>query len=128
MHLKLNLLAGAIVAGLSAGAAAQGMSQGQAAAQQAGAGASTQQADSQGQSGQTKLATKAEVKAGAAVYDAKGNSVGKIESVDSQGAVVSTGNTRAKIPLSSIAHNDKGLVISLSRAEIDAAAKKKGSD
>ena len=75
-------------------------------------------------SGSVKAATKAEVKVGAAVYDSKGNSVGKIDSVDEKGAVLNTGKVQVKIPVASFAHGDKGLVIGMSKTEIEAAAKK----
>jgi hypothetical protein len=69
-----------------------------------------------------KAATAADVKKGAAVYDQKGGSVGTVESVSTKGAVVSTGKVRVPIPVSSFAKNDKGLVISLSKTELEAQA------
>ena len=68
-------------------------------------------------------ATAADVKAGVSVYDQKGNVVGKIDSVTADGAVVSTGKIKASIPLSSFAKNDQGLVISMTKSELDAQAK-----
>jgi hypothetical protein len=68
-------------------------------------------------------ATAADVKAGVSVYDQKGNLVGKIDSVSADGAVVSTGKVKAAVPVSSFAKSDNGLVISMTKAEIDAAAK-----
>jgi hypothetical protein len=67
-----------------------------------------------------KAATAADVKKGTAVYDQK---VGTVESVSAKGAVVSTGKVRVPIPVSSFAKNDNGLVISLTKAELDAQAK-----
>jgi hypothetical protein len=76
------------------------------------------------QSGATvTAATTADVKAGVPVFDAKGGVVGKIDSVSAKGAVVNTGTVKATVPVASFAKNDKGLVISMSKAEIDAAAK-----
>ena len=104
----------------------------QASGDQAGAATTTTTTQATGQtSGQTesadvKAATSADVKAGAAVYDRNGGQVGKVESVSAKGAVVNTGTARAVIPISSFARNDKGLVMSMSKAELDAAAKKKG--
>jgi hypothetical protein len=69
-------------------------------------------------------ATAADVKAGVAVYDQKGGEVGKIKSVSGENAVVDTGTIRAQVPISSLAKNDKGLVISMTKAELEAAAKK----
>ncbi|HLO21233.1 MAG TPA: hypothetical protein VK192_12160, partial [Sphingomicrobium sp.] len=71
-----------------------------------------------------KAATKADVKAGASVFDQNGGLVGKVESVSSKGAVVNTGKVKASIPVSSFAKNDKGLVIAMTKAEVDATAKK----
>lgn len=81
------------------------------------------QATAQGQAEQPTAATAADVKAGVSVYDQKGGLVGKVESVSGKGAVVSTGTVKASIPVSSFAKGEKGLVISMSKAEIDAAAK-----
>ena len=75
------------------------------------------------QTGQVTLATEADVKAGASVYDEKGQIVGKVDSVSSKGAIVNTGKARAEIPLSSIGKNDTGLVISVTKDEIEAKAK-----
>ena len=72
-----------------------------------------------------KAATAADVKSGVSVYDQNGGVVGKVESVSAKGAIISTGTTRATIPVSSFAKNDKGLVISMTKAEINASAKKK---
>jgi hypothetical protein len=72
----------------------------------------------------TKAATAADVKKGSSVYDQNGGSVGKIESISGKNAVLSTGSTRATVPISSFAKNDKGLVIGMTKAEIDAQAKK----
>ena len=77
------------------------------------------------QSKQLTPATEADIKAGVAVFDADGKAVGKIESVDAKGAVVSTGSAKAQVPLSSFGRSDKGLVISMSRAELESAAKEK---
>jgi len=71
-----------------------------------------------------KAATAADVKAGASVYDQNGGLVGKVESTSSKGAVVNTGKVKASVPVSSFAKNDKGLVIAMSKADIDAAAEK----
>jgi hypothetical protein len=72
-----------------------------------------------------KPATSADIKAGASVRDQNGGTVGKIESVSSKGVVVSTGKVRVTIPSSSFAKGDKGLVIGMTKEEIDAAATKK---
>ena len=65
----------------------------------------------------------AELKAGAEVRDPAGDLVGTVESVSAEGAVVATGESRVVIPANSFAKNDRGLVIALTRTELDAAAK-----
>jgi len=69
-------------------------------------------------------ATAADVKAGVPVFDQKGGVVGKIDSVSANGAVVSTGKARAEIPVASFGKNDKGLVMSMTKAELEAASAK----
>lgn len=71
----------------------------------------------------TQAATAADVKSGVSVYDTSGGLVGKIQSVSGANAVVDTGTVRAQIPVSSFAKNDKGLVLAMTRAQIDASAK-----
>jgi hypothetical protein len=77
------------------------------------------------QAGQVMKATAADIKAGVSVYDETGALVGKVDSIDADGAIVNTGEVRAEIPLSSFGKNDKGLVVSVSKADLDAQAKKK---
>lgn len=84
---------------------------------------STTTADSTAPSGP---ATAADVKKGVAIYDQSGASVGKVDSVSGKNAVVSTGNVKVSIPISSFAKSPKGLVVGMTKAEIEAAAKKKG--
>ena len=79
----------------------------------------------QAQAAQVTAATAADVKSGVAVYDQSGALVGKIASVSGKNAVVTAGTVKASIPISSFAKNDKGLVIAMTKAEIEAAAKKK---
>jgi len=71
---------------------------------------------------QVTAATAADVKAGVKVFDQTGAEVGKIDSVKGDAAVVNTGKARAEIPLSSFGKNDSGLVISVTKAEIEAKA------
>ena len=70
-------------------------------------------------------ATAADVKAGDSVYDQKGAVVGKIVSAKGKTAVIDTGTTKASVPISSLGKSDKGLVIGMTKSEIEAAAKKK---
>ena len=66
--------------------------------------------------------TEADVKAGDAVHDTTGAGVGTVEAVSASGAVIATGKSRIQVPLTSLGKNDKGLVIAMSKAELDAAA------
>lgn len=72
----------------------------------------------------TTKATKADVKAGASIFDTSGNAVGKIDSVSAKGAVLNTGKVKVTVPISSLAKSDKGLVIAMTKAQVEAAAKK----
>ena len=72
--------------------------------------------------GQVTLATAADIKAGLSVYDEKGELVGKVDSVSPKGAIVNTGKARAEIALSSFGKNDQGLVVSVTKSEIEAKA------
>ena len=67
--------------------------------------------------------TISDVTEGSAVRDTAGGLVGTVESVDETGAVVSTGRLRAKLPFSSFARNSAGLVISLTKAQLEAEAR-----
>jgi hypothetical protein len=64
-----------------------------------------------------------QVTKGATVYDTEGNVVGKILSVDSKTALLTTGPARVKIPLSGFGQGAKGLTISKTKDQIEAAAK-----
>lgn len=80
------------------------------------------QAQAPADAGPTVLATAADIRTGIQVVDQTGGAVGTIESVDATGAVVATGTVRAKLPLTSFGRNNQGLVISLTRAQLEAAA------
>ena len=69
-------------------------------------------------------ATAADLKAGESVYDEAGHLVGKVVSATADSAIVNTGEVRAEIPLSGFGKNDKGLVISVTKADLNAQAKK----
>jgi len=77
----------------------------------------------QAQASQLTAATAADVKSGVSVYDQKGGLVGKIDSVSGKNAVVSTGSVKASVPISSFAKGDRGLVIAMTKSQLDAAAK-----
>lgn len=72
--------------------------------------------------GAVTTASAADVTAGAKVMDPEGGMVGTIETVDANGAVISTGKARVQIPIASFAKNEDGLVISLTKAELEAQA------
>ena len=80
------------------------------------------QPDSAAEPGTVTAATSADVQAGAQVRDQNGAPVGTIESVDGEAAVLSTGAVRAEIPISSFGKDSQGLVIAMTRAQIEAAA------
>lgn len=76
----------------------------------------------QAQAGPVVAATAADVTAGAAVRDSQGGEVGTIESVDADSAIVSTGSVRADIPIGSFGKNGQGLVLAITRAQLEAQA------
>lgn len=80
------------------------------------------QVGAQAQAGPVVAATAADVTAGAAVRDAQGGEVGTIESVDADSAIVSTGTVRADIPIASFGKNNQGLVLAITRAQLEAQA------
>jgi hypothetical protein len=64
--------------------------------------------------------TAANVTVGASVVDTKGQPVGTIESVNGANAVLSTGTAKAAIPVSSFAKGPNGLVVGISKADLEA--------
>ncbi|WP_447756883.1 hypothetical protein [Sphingopyxis fribergensis] len=70
------------------------------------------------------LATREQVRAGAELYDTSGNSVGTVQSVEGDTAVVIRGGKLYNVPLAEIYHgavgSTHGLVTKLSSAEIQA--------
>ena len=86
------------------------------------------EASSEAEAGPVTAAEPADFRTGLEVRDPQGGLVGTVESVDGEGAVVSTGNLRAKLPFQSFGKNNLGLVISLSRAELEAAASAQSQD
>ena len=65
--------------------------------------------------------TISDVQEGSPVHDPAGGLVGTVESVNENGAVVSTGAARARLPFSSFGKNARGLVISMTRAQLETA-------
>lgn len=68
------------------------------------------------------MAANTAVKAGASVNDTSGNLVGTIESVNGDLAVVSTGTNKVSLPVSAFGQGDKGPIIAMTKAQLDAAA------
>lgn len=62
------------------------------------------------------------VTAGVPVSDAQGGAVGTIASVNGSVAVIDTGSVKASVPTASFAQGDKGLLIGMTKAELEAAA------
>jgi hypothetical protein len=62
------------------------------------------------------------VAVGAAVSDTSGNPVGTIEAVNGDLAVLSTGTNKVSLPISSFGAGEKGPVLGMTKAEVDAAA------
>ena len=74
--------------------------------------------------GQAVAAKPSEVVARAAVYDLAGETVGTIESVDPDGAVVSTAVGKVKVPLAAFGKNKQGLLVGVSKKEFEAQVTK----
>ena len=66
--------------------------------------------------------------AGQTVYDTAGGTVGKIDKIDGQVAVVATGKNSVGLPLTSFAMGANGPVISMTREQLDAAAASAAAD
>lgn len=91
-------------------------------AQDAATSSTTAQAQAGAQAGPVTQATAADIQAGASVRDQSGGMVGTIESVSAEGAVVSTGTVRAQVPIASFGKNGQGLVLAMTKAQLEAAA------
>lgn len=77
---------------------------------------------------QIVLAEPEDFRAGAEVRDPDGGPVGTIEAVDDEGAVIATGEVRVRMPFASFGKDERGLVISLTRAELEARARAQVAD
>ncbi|MDT9600647.1 hypothetical protein [Sphingosinicella rhizophila] len=84
--------------------------------------AATPSAEEPVQPGAVVAVTEADVRSGATVTDQSGQPVGTVESVSAEGAVVSTGTARGRIPFSAIGKTSTGLVTTVTKAQIEAAA------
>lgn len=63
----------------------------------------------------------AELQVGAVVYGPQGEQVGTIEALPAGNVVLNTGAHKATLPVAAFGKNDKGLQISMTKAELDAA-------
>ena len=63
-----------------------------------------------------------DVKAGVTVKDTQGGTVGTIESVDGQYAVLATTKNKVRLPISSFGKGADGPILAMTQAQVDAAA------
>ena len=64
-------------------------------------------------------ATAADIKAGSPLRDVKGVSIGTIASLDSDGVVVDTGQTKIKVPLVAFGKDDQGLLLAITATKFN---------
>jgi hypothetical protein len=69
--------------------------------------------------GKAVPAAAADIKAGAALRDSQGVRIGTIETADAAGAVVNTGQTKIKVPLSAFGKDDQGLLLGITAARFN---------
>ena len=74
----------------------------------------------QGQMGRARPAKAAEVAAGTALHDKTGASIGTVDKVEPDGAVIATAAGKVKVPLEAFGVNKKGLLVDLTKTEFDA--------
>jgi hypothetical protein len=70
---------------------------------------------------QAPAARAATAKAGDAIYDTAGEVVGTVESVEGSNFVISTGTSKATLPMSALASGPSGPTISMTKAQLNAA-------
>jgi hypothetical protein len=70
---------------------------------------------------QAPAAQSATAKAGDQIYDTAGAVVGTVESVSGSNFVISTGTSKATLPMSSLANGTNGLTISMTKAQLNDA-------
>lgn len=64
-------------------------------------------------------ATAADIKAGSPLRDVKGVGIGTVASVDADGVVVDTGQTKIKVPLMAFGKDDQGLLLAITAAKFN---------
>jgi hypothetical protein len=72
-----------------------------------------------GKLGPARPAKVDELIAGAAVNDKTGVAIAKIEQVDPDGVVVSSGMSKVKVPTDAFGHNRAGLLLDMSKSQFD---------
>ena len=72
-----------------------------------------------GKSERTRPATKEELTAGATVNDKSGVAIAKIDQVDADGVVVSTGFAKVKVATEAFGHNKAGLLLDMTKAQFE---------
>lgn len=77
---------------------------------------------------QPVIAAPPALSAGMTVLDTAGGQVGTIDSVAGGNAVISTGTNKVALPVTSFGMGDKGPIIAMTKAELDAAATKASAD
>lgn len=65
---------------------------------------------------------------GATVYDAAGEVVGTIDSVNAQTFVISTGTVKAAVPVTALGTGEKGPTLGMSKTELEAASQAQTGD
>jgi hypothetical protein len=71
---------------------------------------------------------KVQITAGATVFDGSGGQVGTVEKISDGNAVLDTGSHKVLLPLSSFGRNERGPILSVTKAELDASAVKAEAD
>jgi hypothetical protein len=72
-----------------------------------------------GKSERARPAKADELTAGAMVNDRSGAAIAKIEQVDADGVVVSTGLAKIKVPKEAFGHNKAGLLLDMTKAQFE---------
>jgi hypothetical protein len=72
---------------------------------------------------EVRVATSADVTAGATVSDSSGHRIGTVQSVSADTAVIASGNHRLRVPVSSLYRGTKGLATRMTRAQFNARAR-----
>jgi hypothetical protein len=70
-----------------------------------------------GLKGKAVPAVAADIRAGSQLRDSKGVPIGMVQSVDADGVVVDTGQTKIKVPLVAFGKDDAGLLLGITAAK-----------